>query len=107
MLNNLVPQVHQVLVVDKGYRSRALDGNLAAAGITALRPTARNEAPTPGPATRITQGALAPTAAIWHNSLINNPVPRSLTPTTANPALGINHVGGRLAARRPKGLRRP
>jgi hypothetical protein len=37
-----------VLVVDKGYRDRAMEAWLNAAGITVVRPAYRNEAPRPG-----------------------------------------------------------
>lgn len=114
MVSDLTAQAHQVLVLDKGYRSTALETSLAAAGITMLRPATRNQTPTPGSAAlkkvrqtiesvfntlkdqldlerhkgrtmaglaaRITQRILALTTAIWHNDLIGNPTPRSLTP---------------------------
>lgn len=38
----------QILAVDKGYRGAALETDLAQAGITLLRPAARNEKPRPG-----------------------------------------------------------
>lgn len=77
MLNDLTPQAHQVLATDKGYRSTALEADLAAAGITMLRPAAR-----------ITQHILALTTTIWHNDLTNNPVLPSPTPYDPNPPPG-------------------
>ncbi len=51
MLTRLEPTSNQTLVADKGYRSRPLETDLNQAGITLVRPTARNEAPRPGTAT--------------------------------------------------------
>ena len=47
-LQDLPAQPGQVLSVDKGYRSTALETDLAQAGITVLRPATRKEKPRPG-----------------------------------------------------------
>ena len=49
-----------------------------------------------GVCSRITQRILALTAAIWHNSLTNAPVLRTLTPYDHYPPLGLTHLAGPL-----------
>ncbi|MDO4901044.1 IS982 family transposase [Actinomyces sp.] len=48
LLDHLEPHLHQVLAADKGYRSTDLETELTRAGITLLRPAARNESTRPG-----------------------------------------------------------
>ena len=50
MLCRLKPTSDQTLMADKGYRSKRLEADLASAGLTLLRPAARNEAPRPAAA---------------------------------------------------------
>lgn len=48
MLSRLKPTSNQTLMADKGYRSEQLEADLEQAGLTLLRPAARNEPPRPG-----------------------------------------------------------
>ena len=48
MLTRLEPTTDQTIAADKGYRSKDLEADLNQAGLTLLRPAARNEAPRPG-----------------------------------------------------------
>ncbi|WP_219108440.1 transposase [Actinomyces sp. 594] len=50
MLARLAPTSDQTLMADKGYRSRQLEADLEDAGLTLLRPAARNEPPRPAAA---------------------------------------------------------
>lgn len=50
MLARLEPTTDQTIAADKGYRSKDLEADLNQAGLTLLRPAARNEAPRPGAA---------------------------------------------------------
>lgn len=50
MLTRLEPTTDQTIAADKGYRSADLEDDLNQAGLTLLRPAARNEAPRPGAA---------------------------------------------------------
>ncbi|WP_167149267.1 IS982 family transposase [Actinomyces sp. ZJ308] len=48
MLEHLAPTGARTIIADKGYRSKDLEDDLNQAGLTLLRPAARNEAPRPG-----------------------------------------------------------
>ena len=48
MLEHLAPTSARTIIADKGYRSKDLEDDLNQAGLTLLRPAARNEAPRPG-----------------------------------------------------------
>lgn len=48
MLEHLAPTSAHTIIADKGYRSKDLEDDLNQAGLTLLRPAARNETPRPG-----------------------------------------------------------
>ena len=48
MLEHLAPTSAHTIITDKGYRSKDLEDDLNQAGLTLLRPAARNEDPRPG-----------------------------------------------------------
>ena len=48
MLEHLAPTSAHTIIADKGYRSKGLEDDLNQAGLTLLRPAARNETPRPG-----------------------------------------------------------
>ena len=48
ILEHLAPTSAHTIIADKGYRSKDLEDDLNQAGLTLLRPAARNETPRPG-----------------------------------------------------------